>query len=430
MSGQDAPALSEQKVLSRKQTLAAFIGSTALSGGVSVLSIPIIVLLTDAHAWGSIALGQAVGSSVGVLAMFGWGVTGPAAVAMMRRESQAAAYWDSILARGLLFVPALVVTVVVTWLLVPSEHVAATLCSVALAFGGLSGSWFLVGAKRPDRLLLFDTLPRVGGTVVGVAGLALTRSLLVFAVCQMIGSLLAFVLVSHTVLPRFRRPQGASQGLRHALRVLGEQRHGVAVAVAIASYYPAVLAIVAAFAPGLLPLYALIEKVLRFAVMAMQPVFQYFQATVPTRRGDDLRHAIRRSLVIATAIGLICWAGFALLLPLASFLLTAGQVDVPSLVAINLGAYMGATVVITFLSTVALIAVSRVSAVGRGALVTSVIGLVIVLALALTHDGAAISWGFVATAVMIIGYELVVLARALPATVDSHRRADLGSESA
>lgn len=410
--------------MSRSRTIGTFALTTLLSGGVSILSIPLIVILTDAQAWGSIALGQAVGSSVGVLAMFGWGVTGPATVAMMPAARHAAAYWESIMARLLLMVPALAITIITTMLLVPTEPLASVACAIAMAFGGLSGSWFTVGVKRPDKLFLLDSLPRVVGTVLGIVALALGGSLVAFGALQLLGSLAAFVLVTGWAVPGFRRPAGAARGFRATVRVLVEQRHGVVVAVAIAAYYPVVLALVAAFAPLALPLYALIEKVLRFAVMAMQPVFQYFQATVPAHRGRALARAIRQSLLVATVLALICWAGFALLLPVASLILTDGQVSVPTLVSVNLGAYMGAIVLTTVLSSVALIAVDRVRSVGWGGVVCSVLGLGAVLVFAIIGDGADISWGFVVTAIMLLAFQVVVLVRALPLKVAQQEAED------
>ncbi|MCU1407826.1 MAG: hypothetical protein JWQ43_4129 [Glaciihabitans sp.] len=403
------PEVPGEKVLSKKHTIGSFAATTVLSGGVSVLSIPVIVLLTNANDWASIALGQAVGSSIGVLAMFGWGITGPAAIAMMPHANRAAAYWESIVARIVLFVPALILTVALTWLLVPSEQLASVVCGAAMVFGGLSGSWYAVGRKRPDRLFILDTIPRVGGTLLGILLLWASGSLVLFGLAQLLGSLLAFLFVTIWALPGLHRPAGAAQGTGSILAVIAAQRHGVAVAVAIASYYPAVLAIIAAFAPAFLPLYALIEKVLRFATMALQPVFQYFQAHVPGHTGPELRREILRGLKITAGFGAICWIGFALLLPVASFVLAAGQVEVPVLVAINLGGYMGLTVVATYLSTVALIAVHRIKSVGRAALVTSVVGLSVILFLALIGDGADISWGFLVTAATLAGYQLVVL---------------------
>jgi hypothetical protein len=406
--------VSEPRGMSRARTVGSFGATTVLSGAVSLLTIPLIVLLTNSEAWGSVALGQAVGSSVGVLAMFGWGVTGPAVIAMMAPEKHAAAYWDSIVARGILFVPGVIATVIITWLVVPTEQLASTMCAVAMVGGGLSGSWYAVGKKRPDRLFLLDTIPRIAGTLAGVLMLWVNGSLVAFGLLQLAGSLVAFVLMTLWALPGLRRPADAARGFRGIGRVIAEQRHGVAVAVAIAAFYPIVLAIVAALAPRYLPLYALIEKVLRFATMAMQPVFQFFQATVPAERGLALTRAIRRSLLVVTVLAAVFWAGFSILLPIASNILTAGQILVPTLVAVNLGAYVAGIVFMTFLSSVALIAVGRVETVGPSALIGSAIGLVVILVLALIGSSEQLSWGFVATAVLVLGYQFIILFRALP----------------
>lgn len=420
----DAP---QERRISRSRLIGWFVATTLLSGGVSLLSIPLIVTFTDSVAWGSVALGQAIGSSAGVLAMFGWGVTGPATVAMMSPSQRPAAYWNSVAARGLLFLPSVALTGVATWYLVPSEQIAATACAVAMAFGGLSGSWYAVGRRRPDILFLLDTVPRVAGTIAGLTCLWAGLSLTSFGVAQLCGSLLAFVLVSLWAVPGLRRPVGAVHNLRAVAGVIAGQRHGVAVAVAVASYYPVVLGIVAAYAPASLPLYALIDKVLRFATMAMQPVYQYFQATVPTHRGAALARAIRRSLIFTTVIGVVSGLGFALLLPLAAGILSAGQIEVPVLVAINLGIYMTGIVVMTYMATVALIAVSRERLIGRGPLIGTAVGLIVTLFLAIYASGDAISFAFVITAVLIITYQFVILLR-VPRSGDGDR--DTESEAA
>ena len=346
---------------------------------------------------------------------------------MMSPPQRPAAYWNSVVARGLLFLPSVALTGVSTWLLVPSEQVAATACAVAMAFGGLSGSWYAVGRRRPAGLFLLDTIPRVTGTIAGLTCLWAGLSLTSFGVAQLCGSLLAFILVSLWAVPGLRRPVGAVQSLRSVAGVIAGQRHGVAVAVAVASYYPVVLGIVAAYAPPSLPLYALIDKVLRFATMAMQPLYQYFQATVPTHRGAALVRAIRRSLLVTVVIGMACGLGFALLLPLAAGILSAGQIDVPVLVAINLGIYMTGVVVMTYMATVALIAVSRARLIGRGPLIGSAVGLVVTYFLAIYSSGNAISFAFVVTAVLILSYQFTVLLR-VPRPGDADH--DLESETA
>ncbi|QAY72215.1 hypothetical protein ET445_01530 [Agromyces protaetiae] len=386
-----------------------------MSGGVSLLTIPAIVLLTSPDLWASVALGQAVGSSAGVLALFGWGVTGPAKVAMASAGERAARYWDSVSARLILFAPIAVVAVLVPWLIVPEEPVAASVASLAMAFGGLSGSWYLVGVGRADLLLVLDTVPRVAATVVGIGGLWLTDSLVVFAVSQLVGSLAAFLLVTGWAVPRFRPPAGRARGIRSLFGVLARERHGVLVAVVVAAFYPSVLAVIAAVQPAALPLYALIDKVLRFAVMAIQPVFQFFQATVPAERGEGLRTAIRRSLLVSTGVAAVCFAATASLLPVAAFVLTAGHIAVPWLVAVNLGAYMAGVVLVMFLSSVALVAVGRERAIGWAPLTGVAIGVAATALLAATGDASAVSWAFVLAVVVIVGLQLTALLRALPA---------------
>lgn len=147
----------------RIRTFGWFFATVVVSGASSIVTIPVIVTLTSAHSWAAVALGQAVGSSLSVLTMFGWGITGPARIAMMPRSEHAVAYWDSIVARLIVLVPVLAITVGVTWVIAPTAHLAAVVAGVAMAAGGLSGTWALIGRREPVALFWADTVPRVVG---------------------------------------------------------------------------------------------------------------------------------------------------------------------------------------------------------------------------------------------------------------------------
>lgn len=396
------------------RTFGWFVATVVVTGASSIITIPVIVTLTDAHSWAAVALGQAVGSSLSVLTMFGWGITGPARIAMMPRSEHAAAYWDSVVARLIVLVPVLAITIAVTWVIAPTAHVAAVIAGTAMAAGGLSGTWALIGRRQPVAMFWADTVPRVAGTVAGVGVLAAGGGLIAFSVLQLIGALAAFVIVSVLLLGGFRRPEGGVHDIRGTWRVIREQRHGVAVAVAVAAYYPLVLVIVARFIPAQLPLYALNEKLLRFATMAMQPVHQYMQAVVPSQKGRALVRALRRSLVAIVALSLVAWGLYTVLLPVASTILTAGQVPVPAFVGLMLGAFMGFTVLESYMTSVALVAVDRVAVISRVSLTGFGAGLVAVLLTALVGAANALAAGFVVTGLVTVLYQTAVFLKSMP----------------
>ncbi|PZE29910.1 MULTISPECIES: hypothetical protein [unclassified Curtobacterium] len=402
----------------RIRTFGWFFATVVVSGASSIVTIPVIVTLTSAHSWAAVALGQAVGSSLSVLTMFGWGITGPARIAMMPRSEHAVAYWDSIVARLIVLVPVLAITVGVTWVIAPTAHLAAVVAGVAMAAGGLSGTWALIGRREPVALFWADTVPRVVGTVLGVGALALGGGLIAFSALQLAGALAAFVIVSVRLLGGVRRPAGGVHDAAGAWRVIREQRHGVAVAVAVAAYYPLVLVIVARFIPAQLPLYALNEKLLRFATMAMQPVHQYMQAAVPSQQGRALVRALRRSLAAILVISVLAWVVYTVLLPVASGLLTAGQVQVPAFAGLMLGAFMGFSVLGSYMTSVALVAVDRVGVISRGSLIGFGAGLLAVLLTALIGAADALAAGFVVTGIVTVLYQTTVFVRAMPRHAD------------
>jgi len=47
----------------------------------SLLAIPAMVAASGTHAWGAIAVGQSIGGVAAVIIAYGWGLSGPAAIA-------------------------------------------------------------------------------------------------------------------------------------------------------------------------------------------------------------------------------------------------------------------------------------------------------------------------------------------------------------
>jgi hypothetical protein len=350
----------------RGRTVGLFGASMVLNGAMSLITIPIVTGIAGATHWASMATGQAIGASFAVIVIFGWGLTGPVTVASTPVAGRPGMYLDSLLARFVLLVPVLLVQLGVTLAIVPHQKLVAYVAGVAFTLAGASANWFFVGEGRAGRFLVLDTVPRVAGTLLGAGLLAATGDLLLFAVAQLVGSVVALV-ASAAVIVR-----GHGLDYRGAARrdritaTLREQRHGIVATGLMAAFTPAVLAIVAVGAPAALPAFVLADRLAKFGGMAVSPLLQMFQGWVPAAAGAERARRTRLAGTATAAIAIASGVAYTLLLPTAADLLAHGQITYPTATAVAFGLIATLYVGSSFVSSVALM-VGRVRVVAFAA---------------------------------------------------------------
>lgn len=398
--------------MSRRRGLGLFGLSVLLNGVVSLITIPVLVAVVGADPWASMATGQSIGASFGVLTIFGWGLTGPVTIAVADPDSRPAMFLDSLFARAVLLIPLLAVQAAVTFAIVPHEKPVAFLAGTAMTVAGVSANWYFTGESRPDRFLLLDTVPRVSGTIAGAIAVATTGDLMLFALCQLAGALAA-LLVSSAAIFRGRRLDVRSAARWSRIRrSLADQRHGVVATGLLAAYMPAALAIIALFSPVLLPMFVLADRLGKFVAMAVSPLLQVFQGWVPAasglERGARLRVAGR--VVGATAIvGGVLYTAF---LPWFSDLLTHGQVAFTVAAAVAFGINMTLSIVSPYLTNIGLMTYGRLRTIAVSVAVGVVVTLVaLVLVETLAPEGAV--WALVGGNVLVTVWQWLVLRRAV-----------------
>jgi len=392
----------------RGTTVGVFGVSMVLNGVISLITIPIVTGIAGADHWASMATGQAIGASFAVIVIFGWGLTGPVTVASTPVAGRPAMYLDSLLARFVLLVPVLLVQLAVTVAIVPHQKVVAYVAGVAFTLAGASANWFFVGEGRAGRFLALDTVPRVAGTLLGAALLASTGDLLLFAMAQLTGSVVALV-ASALVIVR-----GHGLDYREAARrtrivaTLRDQRHGIVATGVMAAFTPAVLAIVAVAAPAALPAFVLADRLAKFGGMAVSPLLQMFQGWVPAAAGAE---RVRRTRLAGTATAVIAIAsgvGYTLLLPTAADVLAHGQIEYPPATAIAFGVIATLYVGSSFVSTVALMA-GRVRLVALAAVVGVPLTLLVLLGTEASGLTDLAAWVVAAGNVAMVGSQLLAV---------------------
>lgn len=351
--------------------------SVVLNGVISLITIPIVIAVAGADPWASMATGQSIGNSIGVLVAFGWALTGPASIAMASVDRRPGLFLDSLFSRSVILVPLIVVQALVTTAIVPHAKFVAFVAGLAMTLAGVSANWYFTGESRPGRFLLFDTVPRVLGTVAGLLLVVLTDELLFFALAQLTGSLLALGVSSYVIFRGQNLDFREAARWRNVIARLVEQRHGVVATGLYAALTPAILAIVAIVAPVSLPLFVLADRLTKFVGMATSPLIQVFQGWVPAARGAELLRRIMFSARITVTLGVLAGVTYAALLPLFSELLTHGQVTVDTSSAIAFGCVASSWVISPYLTNVALMAVGRVRVIA----VSAAVGVPLTLAL-------------------------------------------------
>ncbi|MBX3195280.1 MAG: hypothetical protein KF727_09320 [Microbacteriaceae bacterium] len=388
--------------------------SVLINGVVSLITIPALVAVAGADAWASMATGQSIGASFGVLTIFGWGLTGPVRVAMADPASRPAMFLDSLFARGVLLIPLLIVQAAVTFAIVPHAKTVAFLAGTAMTLAGASANWYFTGEARPDRFLLLDTLPRVAGTIAGVVLASVSGMLLLFGVAQLVGAIVALAVSCRVIFRGARLDVRAAAGFARIRHSLAEQRHGVVATGMLAAYIPAALAIIALFSPALLPMFVLADRVGKFVAQAVSPLHQVFQGWVPAASGHELRRRMMLAGRVMGGIALLTGVLYTAFLAPASELLTHGQVDFTLAAVIAFGINMTLTVISPYLTSLGLMTFGRLRTISLSVVVAVLSTLAALLVVeALAPDQAV--WALIVGNVLMTVWQAVELRRALAA---------------
>lgn len=359
----------------------------------SLLLIPAIIVAGGQTAWGSIAVGQSIGAVAAVLIYFGWGHTGPARIARVGSAEVRREFAESVKTRGALMVPVGAVASAIAALVAPDHPVLAIVGCLSAAAIGMTSDWYFVGRRQPYLYLIVETLPRVAGTVAGVVLLNAGASVAVGPLCVLAGMLLAAgVSTAVVLLPR----HGERLPLRPLRVILRTQRHGVASGIGSAVYATAPLVLVSLVAPGIQPVYALVDKLQRQLSVALGPVVAIVQGYVPR---PEPRETVRRARAALWGGAAFCAALFAAVLVAGPILLRwlgAGEVQPPFAAVLVMSAYVALNVWESFLARGVLASYDRLAAVARGTVVGSAVGLPLVIVGALAAGVVGALLGLVA----------------------------------
>ncbi len=317
---------------------ALFASSIIASTVVGIFSIPILVSQVGAATWGVLAVLQIVGQFFAVGTAFGWGATGPSMVSGAVIEERKSIFVDSLIVRACLFLVLGPAAEIFGAVLTGVGLDLALLAAVTYVAPGLSAAWYFIGSNRPAALFLLDALPAILGQVTGLIAVLLAPDLRSYLMSTAAWAVVGVVSSAIFVLSRHR---DGPRRLPHRVpwrRLIHSQLGGVLSMLSASVWSAAPTILVQSFAPQNIPAFAIIDRLLKYGVLALAPVLQAVQSWVPEAGRQALGARAKRAVTISLGLGPI---GGVLLLacgPLAANILTLGEVALPWYVAALAGA--------------------------------------------------------------------------------------------
>lgn len=392
--------------------LSGFTLAVILSAISGLIAIPIIIASVGVEQYGHFAVAQSTAALFGVGVSFGWGVTGPASVAATNYENRKIFFVHSFHARIWLFIllsPVLMVVIAAT---VGENSSPFGVIGLAYLLPSLGASWYFVGSAMPWHLVLYDTLPRVLGTIVGAVLLYLTENIWTLALAMLIGALVQ-VVTSLGVVTGFQIDSKGLIRFGSIFRNLLNQSSGVVTAATSALYLNAPILIVSWVNPAATPIYALSDRILKFALTAATPMTQVLQGWVPAAVGLERARRMRRAVLSSALFGAAGGIFLAVAIPFAGSLLSGGKISLGLTLSSAQGATFWAVILSQVVGLACLVALGETRWVAISTMCGAALGVPLVIWLSVVAGAPGVAWAVAASEIAVTVVQLVTLRGAL-----------------
>ncbi|OBA86174.1 hypothetical protein A5662_03170 [Mycobacteriaceae bacterium 1482268.1] len=379
----------------------------------SIVAIPAMVRAGGEVAWGAIVLGQSIGAIGAVIVGYGWGLTGPARIAGSDATRRRAEFVESILVKLALLLPVCAITASIAFALAPSRPAYAAVGAIAATTSGLTAAWYFVGVARPYAMLILETLPRAGGTAVGVALMDIGHNVIAGPGCMFLGIVGGFLISSSWVFTTTNR-DGAQRVPRPSLiSVLKAQRHGIASNVGTTAYAAAPLMIVSVVVPATQPAFALADKVGTQINVALAPIATVLQGWVPRVTGPARAKRAEVALIASLGIAIVLFIGTALIAPTLTNWLGNSEISLSWTVMGLMAACTAAAFLDLVIQCAVLAPYNRLDVAVRALIVSSMIGLPLVAVGAKLFGTVGALSGVLAGLLICAGIEAIEYVRSI-----------------
>lgn len=276
-----------------------FTSSMVLLAVASLLMIPALIRSGGVDAWGSIVIGQAIGAIAATVIGYGYGVTGPSAVARADVAEARSEFLGSLLTRSVILGPGLAIVWVLSMIIPSPDRPLAFVASLPIVLGGITASFFYIGRSSPVQLLLLETMPRFLFTLLAVWVMVSGGSVLSGLLLQLVGVVVGLLASMAWILRFWSRNDRRRVRIRPLRQMLREQLQALTASLLTALYGGLPVIIVGFVSPVGLASFGVFHKLQRQLAVAASPVSTVFQGWVPRR----LKARYSPVKAIATALG-------------------------------------------------------------------------------------------------------------------------------
>ncbi|QDC15938.1 hypothetical protein [Rhodococcus ruber] len=234
-------------------------------------------------------------------------------VAAVDEATARSRFAESFIVRLLISTPVLVIGIPIMFLAVERDFFLEGYMGYATAaMIGISANWYFVGRRRPYAMLFLDTMPRIGGLLVGLLIGRSGGSLLSIVACQYLGVLAGAFLSAASIIRRDDLVHLTSGGWPLALRLLREQAAFMWGAFFAVLFAALPITLVSAISQSSLPAFAIVDKVYRQVAAGLSPIVNVFQGWVPATRLEDVKRRSKIAFGVSVTIAISAVAFFAI----------------------------------------------------------------------------------------------------------------------
>lgn len=166
----------------------------------TLLVLPLISRQFGADGWSAVGIGQSLGAFVSIIAGLGWQVIGAQQVAQSSPLQRQILFVESLKSRSTTLLFLLGPTAYVSYMLSPSFKLETIIFAAAMGLNCLNASWYFSGTGESRYVFLNEGLVRLCGYVLAIPVLAITHSLLSYAVILLVTGLLSAALNFSAIL--------------------------------------------------------------------------------------------------------------------------------------------------------------------------------------------------------------------------------------
>ncbi|WP_370290688.1 hypothetical protein [Nocardioides sp.] len=392
-----------------KSRLAYFALGIVLLGVSSLLAVPAQIHASGLAAFADIAVGQGLGGFCFAIITWGWAVTGPAAVASAGDAVRRQEFISSLLARLVVASVTLPLFLLIAIASAQTSAVLACLGLLSTALTGLCGNWYFTGTGEAGVLFFIETLPRIMGTIVGT-GVMLAFSLPAEAsLLGIVGGVLVAILLEVMWVRRKVAPDDPY--IRQPLiPLIASQRQSATVSLVGAAYTTMPVVIVSHVNPSAVAVFAVLDKLNKQSVTAMQPILSVFQGWVP-KTGRDIKRRAQRAIAITSGVALFHVAGYAVLGTFVIGLLSNAEVSATLAEAVLTGLAGSLYLLDAVVGRAAMVPLRQLKSLHRSTLACTIVGVSAVAALGLEFGAAGAMAGYCVGLTLRLLWGVAVVAR-------------------